>query len=211
MILSMIAEHPAAIEPLARRNPEPKEPSAGVGLRLFTTAEYHAMAEAGIFAEDERIELIGGEIVRMTPIGSQHAGCVKSLNRLLIRGLGDRALVGVQDPIFLDDVSEPQPDVAVLRSRDDSYRSAHPRPADVLLVVEVADSSLQYDRTVKLPHYAKAGIPEAWLVRLGDSSIEVHSNPAATGYQEMRTLHAGDNLSPQAFPDLVLPVGEILG
>lgn len=211
MISRMIAEPPAAAEPLVRRNPETEGPSARVGLRLFTTAEYHAMAEAGIFAEDERIELIGGEIVRMTPIGSAHAGCVMSLNRLLNRELSERALLSVQNPIVLDDASEPQPDLALLRPREDFYRGAHPGPADVLLVIEVADASLNYDRTVKLPHYAKAGIAEAWLVRLADASIEVHSSPAATGYQAMRTLHAGENLSPQGFPDLVIPVGAILG
>ncbi len=169
------------------------------------------MAEAGILAEDERVELIAGEIVRMMPIGSQHAGCVRELNRQLSRGLGDRALIAIQDPIGLDDASEPEPDVAVLRFRQDNYRSLHPKPADVLLIIEVADTSADYDRNLKLPLYAQAGIPEAWLVRLRDACIEVHRNPSATGYQEMRTFHSGDRVSSLAFPDLELAVATILG
>jgi Uma2 family endonuclease len=193
----MIAEHPSVSE-------------SGVTRRRFTTAEYHAIAEAGVFAEDERVELITGEIVRMSPIGSQHAGCVRELNRQLSRLLGDRALIAVQDPIVLDDASEPEPDVAILRFREDNYRGQHPRPADVLLVIEVADTSVEYDRNVKLPLYAQAGIPEAWLVRLPDSCIEIHRNPGATGYQEMRTLRAGGTASPLAFPDLELAVASLL-
>jgi Uma2 family endonuclease len=193
----MIAEHPALSE-------------AGVARRRFTIAEYHAMAEAGVLAEDERVELIAGEIVRMSPIGSQHAGCVRGLNCQLSGRLGDKALLSVQDPIVLDDASEPEPDVAILRFREDNYRSLHPRPADVLLVIEVADTSVEYDRNVKLPLYAQAGIPEAWLVRLPDSCIEIHRNPGATGYQEMHTLRSGDTVSPLAFPDLELAVSVIL-
>jgi Uma2 family endonuclease len=169
------------------------------------------MAEAGVLVEDERVELITGEIVGMTPIGSQHAGCVRGLNRQLTRALGDRALIAVQDPIVLDDTSEPEPDIAVLRFREDDYRSLHPKPADVLLIIEVADTSVDYDRNVKLPLYAQAGIPEAWLVRLREACIEIHRNPAATGYQEMRTLRSGDRVSPLAFPDLELAVAAVLG
>jgi len=199
----MIAEHPSVAEPLV--------PASSVTRRRFTTAEYHAMAEAGVLAEDERVELIAGEIVRMTPIGSQHAGCVKGLNRRLSRVLGDRATIAVQDPIVLDDASEPEPDVAVLRFREDDYRSLHPKSGDVLFLIEVADTSVDYDRNVKLPLYAQAGIPEAWLVRLPGACIEIHRSPAATGYQEMRTLHPGDRVSPLAFPDLELTVAAILG
>jgi Uma2 family endonuclease len=200
----MIAEHPSVAEMHAPG-------SSAARRRRFTTAEYHAMAEAGILAEDERVELIAGEIVRMMPIGSQHAGCVRELNRQLTRGLGDGALIAVQDPIVLNDASEPEPDIAVLRFREDNYRSLHPKPADVLLLIEVADTSADYDRNVKLPLYAQAGVPEAWLVRLRDACIEVHRNPAATGYQEMRTLHSGDRVSPLSFPDLELAVSAILG
>lgn len=200
----MIAEHPSVAETRVPGS------SDTVARRRFTTAEYHAMAEAGVLAEDERVELIAGEIVRLTPIGSQHAGCVRGLNRLLSRGLGDRALIAVQDPIVLDDASEPEPDIAVLRFREDNYRSLHPKPADVLLIIEVADTSADYDRNVKLPLYAQAGIPEVWLVHLREACIEIHCNPTATGYDEMRTLHTGDRVSPFAVPDLELSVAAIL-
>jgi Uma2 family endonuclease len=206
----MIAEHPSVAEPLVPTG-SGATPQAGVSRRRFTTAEYHAMAEAGILAEDERVELITGEIVRMMPIGSQHAGCVKGLNRKLSRVLRDRATIAVQDPIVLDDASEPEPDVAILRFREDDYRSLHPKPGDVLFLIEVADTSVDYDRNVKLPLYAQAGIPEAWLVRLREACIEIHRSPAATGYQEMRTLRSGDSVSPLAFPDLELAVAAILG
>jgi Uma2 family endonuclease len=206
----MIAERPSLSEPLVPTS-SGAMPQAGVARRRFTTAEYHAMAEAGVLAEDERVELITGEIVRMTPIGSQHAGCVRSLTRQLTRGLGDRALVAVQDPIVLGDATEPQPDTTVLRFREDDYRSLHPKPADVLLVIEVADTSVDYDRNVKLPLYAQAGIPEAWLVRLREACVEIHRQPAATGYQEMRTLRSGETISSLAFPDLAVPVAAILG
>jgi len=203
----MLAERPSVSHPLD-----------GVGSRVeslerrrFSGAEFHAMAEAGVLGEDERVELIAGEIVQMTPIGSRHAGCVKSLNRLLSRLLGDRGLVSVQDPIVVDEASEPQPDIAVLRFRQDSYRTVHPQAADVLLVIEVAETSVEYDLRVKIPLYARAGIPEAWLVRLLDGSIEIYRDPAVTGYREMRTLRAGDSAAPRAFPDLALTVAEILG
>jgi Uma2 family endonuclease len=198
----MIAEHPVVAE----------LPSAEVGTRRrFTSAEYHAMAEAGILAEDERVELIAGEIVRMAPIGSRHAGGVKRLNRRLTRGLGERALISVQDPIAIGDDSEPEPDVAVLRPRDDDYAQSHPRPADVLLIIEVADSSVAYDRDVKLPLYAQAGIIEAWLACLDERRVEIHRDPAATGYRNVRILRPGDRIAPLAFPDFELTVEEILG
>ncbi len=182
----------------------------GVSRRLFTSAEYHAMTEAGILSEDERVELIAGEIVRMAPIGSRHAGCVKRLNRRLSR-LGDRALVSVQDPVALGLSDEPEPDLAILRPRADDYSQSHPAPADIHLVIEVADFSLAYDRDVKIPLYAQAGIPEAWLVNLPQHVIEIYRDPAANGYREARVLHPGDRLSPQAFPDFELTVEMILG
>jgi len=207
IISCVIAEHPVVAAPPDRPDPASEGPTR----RRFTAAEYHAMGEAGILAEDERVELIGGEIVRMTPIGSRHAGCVKSLIRLMGRALGDRGIVSAQDPIVLDGTTEPQPDFAILRFREDTYRSAHPQPADVLLVIEVADSSLEYDRRVKIPLYARAGIPETWLVRLEDGCIEVHRDPAATGYREMRTFRPGDAVAPLAFPDLEVAVAAVLG
>jgi Uma2 family endonuclease len=207
----MIAEHPSVSETRVRTIPDAPPEQVSVTRRRFTTAEYHAMAEAGVLAEDERVELITGEIVRMGPIGSRHIGCVIFLQEELSVGLRRRANLSVQNPIQVSDGQEPQPDLAILRFREDRYRDLLPVPADVLLIIEVADSSAAYDRNVKLPLYAHAGIPEVWLVRLREACIEVHRKPAATGYEEMRTLHSGDRVAPLAFPDLELAVASILG
>src|SRR6266498_3300178 len=158
----------------------------------FTVDDYHRLAELGILGEDDRVELLDGQIVEMTPIGPDHAGCVDALNRLLSRLVGDTGIVRVQNPLVLSSEWEPQPDLVVLRPRADGYRKAHPGPEDVLLVIEVADTSLESDREVKLPRYAVAGIPEVWLVALANDRIEVYRQPAPDGYREVRTLSRGD-------------------
>jgi Uma2 family endonuclease len=178
--------------------------------RLFTVDEYHRMAQAGILSEDDRIELIEGEIVWMSPIGSRHARCVRLLNRILSKGVGDRAIVDVQNPIRLGERSEPQPDVALLKPRPDFYAGLHPGPDDVLLLVEVMEHSAAYDREVKVPLYARFGIPEVWLVDLEEEVVEVYQAPSPQGYQRAARFGRGDRLAPQAFPDLVLMVDEIL-
>ena len=178
--------------------------------RLFTVSEYHSLAEAGILTEDDRVELIEGEIFQMAAIGNRHAGCVKRLNRLFSRGLGDRALLGVQDPLMVDDHSEPEPDLSVLRPRADDYSTSHPTPEDVFLVVEVADSSLGFDRLRKIPVYARNGVPEVWLVDLTNDRIEVYREPSGMSYRNVRRFQAGDGISPLAFPDFELKAGEIL-
>jgi len=178
--------------------------------RLFTVVEYHRMSEAGIFSEDDRVELIEGEIVEMTPIGSRHAAVVNRLNRLCSRGVGERAVVSIQNPIRLGEHSEPQPDVTLLRPRPDFYAASHPGPLDVLLVVEVAETSAAYGRAVKVPLYARAGIPEVWLVDLAEGQIEVSRHPSPQGYQEVRTVRRGEALAPLALPELTLAVGAIL-
>src|SRR5438093_8112218 len=157
----------------------------------FTVDHYHRLAELGILDEDERVELLDGQIVEMSPIGPRHAGCVKGLVRLLYRKLGDAVFLGVQDPISLGPRSEPQPDIAVLKPRSDAYRDAHPRPGDILLVIEVAETSVESDRDVKLALYAGAGVPEAWLVDLANDLIEVHRQPELSGYREVRTVRRG--------------------
>jgi len=154
----------------------------------YTTADYHRMAEAGIIAPDVRVELIQGEIIDMTPIGSGHAGLVKHLNKIFIQTVGDAVVVGVQDPVVLDDFSEPEPDLALLRFREDFYTKSHPRPEDVLLTVEVADTTLQYDREIKLPLYAHAGIPEVWLVDVAAKRVTVYSLPEEGSYTEQVNL-----------------------
>lgn len=147
--------------------------------RVFTVDEYHRMVEAGILSEDDGVELIEGEIITMSPIGSQHAACVKKLHALLHRQVQQRAILGAQDPVRLDEYSEPEPDIALLKRRDDYYARSHPTPEDVFLIIEVAETFAEYDRRIKLPLYARAGIPEVWLVNLPERIVEVYSEPSA--------------------------------
>ena len=179
--------------------------------RAFTVDEYHRMAQAGIFSEDDRVELLQGEIVTMAPIGSRHQACVDRLTGLLSLQVAKRAVVRVQGPVRLDEHSEPQPDVALLNVRADYYAQAHPRPEDVLLVVEVAETSAEADRDIKVPLYARAGIAEVWLVDLSGESIEVFQRASPQGYQEVRRVRRGDRLAPCALPDLDLAVHDLLG
>lgn len=179
--------------------------------RRFTVEEYHRMAQAGIFSEDDRVELIEGEIVAMTPIGSRHAACVGRLTHIFASIVGERAIVWVQNPLRLGPDSEPQPDLALLRLRADFYAEAHPGPEDVLLVVEVAETSAEYDRTVKLPLYARSGIREVWLVDLATVSVEVCSDPTPGGYQRVRSIRRGERLSLGAFPPMELAADDLLG
>jgi Uma2 family endonuclease len=169
------------------------------------------MITAGILAEDDRVELIEGEIVCMSPIGTRHSACIDRLTMLFARRLGRRAIVRVQSPITLDDQSEPQPDVTVLKPRDDFYATRHPGPKDVLLLVEVADSSLEYDRGVKVPLYARAGIQEVWTVDVIQRSIEVSRRPTLRGYRERHEPSRRDTLAPVAFPRTAFRVSDILG
>ena len=180
---------------------------------LITAAEFDRMAEADVFAPGERLELIEGEIVEMSPIGLQHAVVVRRLINLLTRILGeDEALVDAQNPIVLGDLSEPQPDIALFRSRADFYADAHPRPEDVLLLIEVADTSLAYDREIKLPIYASARIPEVWIADLRGAAVEVHRDPASAGYADVQRLEGPDSvLTPRLLPQLSLTVEQIVG
>jgi Uma2 family endonuclease len=169
------------------------------------------MGEAGVLSEDDRVELLDGEIIQMSPIGSPHAGCVDRLNALFTRRLAGRAIVRVQNPIILDRRSEPQPDLTLLTPRPDFYSAAHPRPRDVLLAVEVMDSSRGYDRTLKLPLYARAELREVWLVDLKAQALEVYRRPALRGYRQEHRLARGRALAPLAFPRLRFRVSELLG
>lgn len=177
----------------------------------FTVDEYHRMAEAGILTEDDRVELLDGQIVAMTPIGPPHAGCVTQLTRLLVRALGDDATVSVQNPVVLGTHWEPEPDVAVLTLGADAYRARHPRAGDVLLLIEVADRSTTTDRRVKLPAYAAAGIPEVWLADLGADRVELFRAPTPGGYATVRTADRGDTVTPLALAGVSLRVDDILG
>src|SRR5512145_2452267 len=171
--------------------------------RRFTVEEYHRMGEAGILPEDNRLELIAGDIVVREPIGAYHAGTVARLNRLWTSRLGDRAIVSIQNPVqFPREDSELQPDVMLFRPREDFYTTAHPQAADVLLLIEVADTTLPLDRGVKIPPYARVGILEVWLVDLTAARLEVHRDPQRDGYGNVRVLMRGERVPPEAFPDL---------
>jgi Uma2 family endonuclease len=174
--------------------------------RLFTVEEYHRMAEAGILGEDERVELIEGEIVQMAPIGPRHIGCVINANRLFFTRLGARAVISPQNPVVILPRSEPQPDLALLRPRAVSYSRERPASDDVLLAVEVADTTVRFDRLVKSRLYARAGIAEFWLCLAMDGAVEVYRGPGADGYAGV-TLHGPDQIvSPLAFPDVSFAV-----
>ena len=181
-----------------------------LAVRRFTVDEYHRMGEAGIFHEDDRLELIRGRIVQMSPIGHRHAGCVKYLANTLMHLLGPRAVISVQDPVITDAEGEPQPDVAALMPRPEFYRDRHPAPADVLLLIEVADTSLTYDRGEKLPVYAEADVREVWLVNLPGEAVEVYREPHFTGYNSKTVLRSGDQAAPRAFPDALVDVAALL-
>ncbi|MGH2376231.1 MAG: Uma2 family endonuclease, partial [bacterium] len=168
--------------------------------RRFTVDEYYRMADAGIFSEDDRVELIEGEIVEMVAIGSRHAGSVGKFNRILSRRVGDAALVWVQNPIRLSEHSELRPDLALLRPRPDFYTSAHPGPEDVLLLIEVAESSVDYDREVKVPLYARYRVREYWLIDLPKGVVEVYRGPTPEGYRETQTVRRGGQLTIEALP-----------
>jgi Uma2 family endonuclease len=177
---------------------------------FFTVAEFERMGEAGIFAKDARLELIEGEIVEMSPIGSRHAACVNFLSRFLNAAVGDRALISTQNPIQLNDYSEPQPDVALLRLRDDFYRHAHPMPEDVLLIIEVADTTVDYDRLVKVPLYAKAGIKEVWVVNLPAEQIEIYAEPSGGAYQITKQVKRGEEAAAYSIPNLIVSADAVL-
>jgi Uma2 family endonuclease len=179
--------------------------------RWITVDEYERMGEAGIFHPDDRLELLEGEIYEMSPIGSPHAACVKYLSALLNRLFNGKMIVSTQDPIRLNDFSEPQPDIALLRWRDDFYRHAHPTPSDVLLVIEVADSTVESDRSYKMPLYAKAGIPEAWIVNLPDEKIELYAQPANGAYQFILEFKRGEDVQSHSIADLQVHVADVLG
>ncbi|MBI1293619.1 Uma2 family endonuclease [bacterium] len=186
-----------------------KQPSEPQRL-LISVNQFHQMGEAGILCAKDRLELLDGVLYDRASISSLHAACVNRLTALSVRG-APNAIVHPQNPIQLDDYSQPQPDVAVLHFREDYYAAAHPGPGDVYLLIEVAYTSQTYDRELKLPLYARADVPEVWLVDVEADQIDVFSRPHAQGYREARHFWRGDQVSPLSFPDLTLSVDEILG
>ncbi len=178
---------------------------------MLTVDDYHRMGQAGIFAEDDRVELLDGEIYVMAPIGDDHSTTVRILLNQFARRLGERAIVDAQNPMRLSNYSEPQPDIMLLAPRADFYRSGKPRPEDVLLLVEVADSSLAFDRTIKLPRYARDGIREVWIVNLVARQIEVYRAPVDGVFTETAVVARGQSVSPRAFPDIAIAVNDVVG
>ena len=175
----------------------------------FTVDAYRRLAELGILPDDARVELIDGQVIEMSPIGGPHASCVRRLTHLFGRYHLQSVMLDVQNPVVLDEHTAPQPDLALLRLRRDGYPE-HPRATDVLLLIEVADTSLAYDRDVKIPRYAAAGIPEAWLVDLIGDSIHVCRQPGPDGYNHVVTLTRGQTLRPLLLPGVAIRADEIL-
>ena len=184
--------------------------ATGGGRRRFTADEYHRMADVGILCADERLELIDGEIVRMPMIKSPHAAAVDRATRTLVLATGRRAIVRVQGPVHLNQFSEPQPDLVLLRPRDDFYVSAHPKPQDILLAIEIADSSLDYDRERKAPLYARADIVEYWLVDLNGQSVTCYTKPSDGVYVHSVLLQRGHTMTPELLPGLSVLVDDLL-
>jgi Uma2 family endonuclease len=177
----------------------------------FTADQYQQMGEIGLFRKEDRVELLEGVIYQMTPIGSWHNGSISAINMMFASQLAGRAVVQVQGSFHLSPNSEPEPDLLVLRFRSDFYRSALPGPEDVLLLVEVAETSLGYDRNFKLPLYARGGIPELWIVNRRDARVEVYREPRGDAYESVNFSDSGGSISPLAFPELRIQVAEILG
>ena len=194
--MTTLAETPAQVQPARRR---------------FTVYEYHAMAKAGILKKEHRVELIDGEIIDMSPIGNRHLATVDRNTMFWVRAVGEWAIVRIQGSVRLDEWNEPEPDVLLLRRRDDFYESQSAGPADVLLIIEVSHSSLSFDRSVKLPLYARFGIPEVWIANIPSRVIEVYTDPLGGEYTTRRTFRPGQTVSPIAFPDAALPVADVIG
>lgn len=176
----------------------------------FTVDEYYRMAEADILSEDDRVELLDGQLTVKEPPGPPHSAHVAKLTRLFVRLLGDRAIVRPQDPLRIDDLNHPEPDLAIVKPREDFYARAHPGPKDVLLLIEVAVSSAAGDRRIKTPLYARAGIAEFWLVDVPGLFVEVYREPNAGGFRHCERLGRDESVVPAAFPDLEIDVSEIV-
>ncbi len=178
--------------------------------RLFRPDEYHAMVGANIITSDAHLDMADGEILESSSVSPSHASCVMMMTELFMVRLEQRAGVSCQNPVRLDRYNEIQPDVTLLKWRDDFYSSGHPGPADVLLLIEVSDTTLSYDRNVKLPMYAQFDIPEFWIVNIPDGVVEVYTDPSDGEYRTRRLHAADDTVGPAAFPDVTLSVSRIV-
>jgi Uma2 family endonuclease len=179
--------------------------------KLFTVEEYHRMGEAGILSPHDRLELIEGEIIEMSPIGQRHMACVDRATHFISRKLDGKALVSVQNPLRLSNLSEPQPDIVVLKLRPDFYASKPHTPEDTFFVLEVSDTTLRYDSKVKLPLYAATGVVELWIENLQEDVLLICRDPQGREYKTQMRLQRGDSVAPLAFPDVTFQVGDLLG
>ena len=175
----------------------------------LTVAHFHRMTELGIFAEDEHLELVEGDLIRMSPIGEEHARYTLQLSYLFSQLTAGKILVNVQNPLILDECNEPEPDLMLLKFRSDFYKKAKPCPADVLLVIEVADTSLAYDKTIKIPLYAKRGIPEVWLINLPQRCLEIYRQPSAQGYQHIWLPGLHESMAPELLPEAKIALADL--
>ncbi len=185
--------------------------SAGVETYRFSVEEFNKLGEAGIFDEDDRVELLDGEIIVMSPIGSEHAAIVLRMGWYFQQRLGKRLLTSTQNPTVIDEFSEPQPDLMLLKLKPDFYRSAHPRPEDILLLVEVSDTTLGYDRGRKLRKYAECEVQEVWIVNLRTMMIEQFRSPSLSEYSVSRNYRRDESIALEAFPEVTFQVEELIG
>jgi Uma2 family endonuclease len=176
----------------------------------FSVKEYYRMAETGVLRPDARVELLNGEIIDSSSVTPLHASTKRWLSNHFIQIANERFIVGVSSPLHLDDHSEPEPDVMLLKPASDDYTSRHPQPDDVFLLIEVSDTTLDYDHEEKLPAYGRAGVAEVWIVNLNETTIEVYREPHFTGYGSKTILRAGDTIAPLAFPDAAVDVAKLL-
>ena len=177
--------------------------------KKLTVQKYQEMIEAGMFTSDDHIELIRGEIIEMSPIGRKHIASVNRLNAILSQKLSDQVIVSIKNSVELDDNSAPQPDVALLKKRDDFYRDSVPNPRDIFLIIEVADTTIKSDRDIKIPLYAEANINEVWLVDTNNQLIEVYRQPFNGVYRQKQTFLLGESISILAFPDVTIAVNDV--
>ena len=185
-------------------------PKLECNTRKFTVEEYYRMAEVGILRPDERVELINGEVIVMAPIGNPHATGVRRIERVFSQTAGSSVTISGQNPVLIGERSTPQPDVAILRYREDDYFGKSPSAEDVLLVIEVSDTSLAYDRNVKVNLYAQANIPETWIANLSDDCIETFTGPGPDGYATHTIYRRGDRIAPSTLPDVEFAVDDLL-
>ncbi len=179
--------------------------------KRFTVDQYHQMIESGILTDRDRVELLQGEIIEMSPVGRRHAACVDRLNELFVLRLSSKAIIRTQSPIKLSDHSEPLPDLAILKRRDNFYANGHPQPQDIFTLIEVSDSTVEFDRTEKVPLYAQAEILEVWVMDLNAQVVEVYRKPSTSGYQQVQAFKRGQLIALQQFGNLQFSVDQLLG